>query len=726
MADSILKLRVESSEYDNKIKRAAEGLQRYADQCHKAGGTLTQLDDGVLEFTRALGHMETVSKSAKGSINEMTKAFTDMSVRYKELTAEEKNAPYGQALKGSLDELRGRIQAGKRELADINKEINGGGGLTGALDSLAGKFGMNIKQLTGWGAALGVAKAALDVAKDAFNSSRDLVDEWGRTIQSAQSIYGGFLNALNTGDFSGFIGNMDDIAKAAREAYDAVSDLELLNAYNAGSLQRAKTGFTGSVADYRAGEGSVQGVKEAAETLKNQLRERKTAELNALAKAVNEEALKWGMDGKTLSEALKENFSEFTNRMHSNKPESYTGTGYAPNWGSFTVSSAMTGAISPIRTTRIPGTAEEKLSDFARRATPELLQKLRKYEVMSEATEEEIRQIDKQVTRMLGKAGKTAGSVGKIGNAEVATVTGSIDEQTKKVQELQKAWRAAADDDSRQKIKTEIEEQQHVLDYMTGKTKVADISSVQGTTPTFGENPFEKYKDAAIELVTPLQALENELKSLQEAQAKAWSPDVFAAYQQKIDEVRGKIGVFKDVKKDADDSAKSFRKAASAVSTVGSAMQSLEDPSAKIMGIIAQAVANIALAFSKADVKDGETGNVWYWIAATAAGVATMVSTISSIKSATSGYAGGGMIKGNSYSGDNIGGIVDGSQFVGLDAGEVVLNASQQQTLASNLQGSGGGNMEIVGVLTGENVVLMADRWGRRTGKGELLFAKNL
>jgi hypothetical protein len=63
---------------------------------------------------------------------------------------------------------------------------------------------------------------------------------------------------------------------------------------------------------------------------------------------------------------------------------------------------------------------------------------------------------------------------------------------------------------------------------------------------------------------------------------------------------------------------------------------------------------------------------------------------------------------------------------VGLNAGEVVLNASQQSMLASNLQGGGGGKMEIVGVLSGENVVLMADRWGRRTGRGELLFGKNL
>ena len=53
MADSILRLKVESSEYDSKIRRATEGLKRYADGCRQAGGTLEYLDDGVLEFTQA-------------------------------------------------------------------------------------------------------------------------------------------------------------------------------------------------------------------------------------------------------------------------------------------------------------------------------------------------------------------------------------------------------------------------------------------------------------------------------------------------------------------------------------------------------------------------------------------------------------------------------------------------------------------------------------------------
>ena len=233
---------------------------------------------------------------------------------------------------------------------------------------------------------------------------------------------------------------------------------------------------------------------------------------------------------------------------------------------------------------------------------------------------------------------------------------------------------------------------------------------------------------------SPLTELENHLQELIELQntfgrvsAEAWQ-----GYQKEIDATQEKIDQFKGstpiekLEKDAINTTKSFQQAAGAVSAIGSAMQSIEDPTAKIAGMIAQAIASIAVGFSEMIGKDiGSKGNVWYGIATAAAGMASMVATISQIHSAT-GYAEGGIIKGNSYSGDKIGGVVDGSQFVGLNAGELVLNASQQSMLANNLQNGGGGRIQIVGVLKGEDVVLMADRWGMRTGRGELLFGKNL
>ena len=54
MADSIVRLRVESQEYDAKLKRAADGLTRYADECRKVGGTLEVVEKDTLRNEKDL------------------------------------------------------------------------------------------------------------------------------------------------------------------------------------------------------------------------------------------------------------------------------------------------------------------------------------------------------------------------------------------------------------------------------------------------------------------------------------------------------------------------------------------------------------------------------------------------------------------------------------------------------------------------------------------------
>ena len=169
-------------------------------------------------------------------------------------------------------------------------------------------------------------------------------------------------------------------------------------------------------------------------------------------------------------------------------------------------------------------------------------------------------------------------------------------------------------------------------------------------------------------------------------------------------------------------STKEGKTAAGAIQAVGSAMSQIEDPAAKVVGTVAQAIASIALGYAQATIKAQETGGPWAWIAFAATGLATMItSTIAAIHSAT-GYAQGGMIKGNSYSGDNIGGMVDGGAggFVGLNAGEVVLNRAQTGNLASQLQGNGFGNARLVGRLKGRDILISIDRELSATGKGQL------
>ena len=241
MADSVVRLTVNSSEYDQKLKRAAEGLTRYADECRKVGGTMEVVEKDTLEYVRALGQMDTVSRTATGKLSEMKKTFTELSVVYKNMTDEEKNSPFGKALATSLDQLKGRIGESKMQIDDINKSINGGGGLTGALDSLSDKFGMSVKSLAGWGTALAAGKAALDVAKDAFFASEETVDEWGRVMDSSKSLYEGFLTALNTGDISGYLSRIDSIVQAARAAYNELDRLGTMKTIQAPQMSAQQT-----------------------------------------------------------------------------------------------------------------------------------------------------------------------------------------------------------------------------------------------------------------------------------------------------------------------------------------------------------------------------------------------------------------------------------------------------------------------------------------------------
>lgn len=127
MADSIVRLRVDSQEYDAKLKRAAQGLASYIDGCRKVGGTLEVVEKETLQYVQALGRMDTTSRSAKGRLGEMTKAFTDLAMQYNHLTEQEKSSPFGVALSQGLEQLKGRVRDTGAELNAIKASIDGAG-----------------------------------------------------------------------------------------------------------------------------------------------------------------------------------------------------------------------------------------------------------------------------------------------------------------------------------------------------------------------------------------------------------------------------------------------------------------------------------------------------------------------------------------------------------------------------------------------------------------------
>jgi hypothetical protein len=179
----------------------------------------------------------------------------------------------------------------------------------------------------------------------------------------------------------------------------------------------------------------------------------------------------------------------------------------------------------------------------------------------------------------------------------------------------------------------------------------------------------------------------------------------------KIDIETGKVS--KDIKATWQDAAK-------AVEAVGSAMNSIEDPAAKVMGTIAQAVASIALGAGKA-IAQYKTFTGWDWIAFAATATATMISTIASVHSAT-GYAQGGIVDGTqggfvggtAYSGDNVGNVR-------LNSGELVLNHAQQSALAAELEGNPMQNLELSTRISGRFLEIAINNDSRSRSRGKLV-----
>jgi hypothetical protein len=575
-------------------------------------------------------------------------------------------------------------------------------------------IGLSASKFTAVSGAIAAVTGALKVAKDAFFQNEQQLDDWGRVCNESKSIYNGFLNALNTGDISGYLSNIDTITKAARDAYNALDELSTFNAFNQIQTQKARTGFTEAVAGFRLGEGTKENVRAAAETLKKELKARQGLEQEAYLKEIARVASERGVNAADLQKALSGNYGDYM-KLKEVQPT-----------GRQMVSRAV-GQFGATMSYEIPmaQTIEEKMGQALRALNDTELQSLQALGAQAYKTSEEIAQVDKQMARMLNAKApgttsttKSSGSGGRSGGGKTNVIdyaSDSIAAQEALVQQLTEKWRKASAE-MRDGYLKDLETAKNDLDYMTGKKEVVgtgDIGRVSVSALSTGintENPFDKYKDAAISIITPLQQLEMELANLMDLQQQfgGISSEVWQLYQNEIDNVNAKINSFKGVTV-AEKTSNAWRGTASSMSTVASALESIEDPGAKIAGIIGQAIANIALGFSQATAASSG-GGIFGWIAAIAGGLATMYSTIEAIHSAT-GFSEGGIVRGSTYSGDKIPAM--------LNAGEVVLSRAQASNLASSLQGVGLQGMNLEAIITGEQIRMVLNNNGRRTGRGE-------
>lgn len=755
MADVITRFKLETTQYDSKLRDASKSLAEYTRQATLAGNEFGKFTQKNTEMARALGSITPSANNAKDKVKELVGAFNDVAKAYNALTKEQQQSDFGKAMAESLSQLSTQLREAKQELYDMGDAVKtagaGGGGL---FSDLGDKMGGALQVFAG----NMLTKAAGAVA----NLGSEMVGMVQQGVEMAKAGEGIRIAFERLG--------RGDILDGLREAtHGTVTDLELMKAavkFNDFKLPLDELGTMLAFAQQKAKD-TGQSVDYMVDSIVTGLGRKSLMILDNLGLSANE-----------VKEKMKE-----------------TGD--------------MTKAVGEIIREQMAkaGDYVETAADRAAQANVSLQNKMeelgRKFAPLQEAssnfwTSMKIGILDViggPLTNLLNKlteAGRLANAYGILGgNAKVGRMTSNLSNargdrrQGVYQQQQQQFWkyinpreqqlkdiRAWQSGDRNESLKKRI-------GAITEKYGSLDATKIQAEVDA-AKKMLSDYQQSAKQILQPITqeivptvvdttgggsgkggggGRKNEgptMEGFQKDMAKWTSADLlkpeikdnFISVWEQMDEEGmkhmlslneavedlgdslAKLGekevtgnIAKQMKKTTD-AAKAqqmaMNLAAQAVSSFGSAMEGLDDPSAKAAGTVLQAIASIALGFAVASSQSNTAGTGWGWLAWVAAGMAAMATTISTIHSLT-GYAEGGMIKGNSYSGDRIGGLVDGSQLVGLNAGEVVLNAAQQNTLAQNLEGAGLQNLRLEGVISGEKIHIVHNRYLKRSGQGELV-----
>ena len=214
MADIISRLKLESGEFDSKIKRASQELTAYSEHCRKTGLEMGYANRDAKAFAQQLGSMSTTATTARGKVSELSDAFVNLKAMYNQMTDAEKRGEFGKNLAASLEQLKQRTQEAKRELSDINSELQGmkagGGGLLSG-DKLSGMlqvFGGNL-MTKGAGMLTGLA-----------SEIGDLINQGVQLAKQGEGVRIAF-ERLGRGDI------LDGLREAT---HGTVTDIELMKA----------------------------------------------------------------------------------------------------------------------------------------------------------------------------------------------------------------------------------------------------------------------------------------------------------------------------------------------------------------------------------------------------------------------------------------------------------------------------------------------------------------
>lgn len=741
-ADVITRFKLETSQYDSKLRDATKGLAQLAKDTQKAGGDMNKMSKEQVEAARSLGKLAGGATNAKEKVRELVNAYNKLAKEYNDLSEKNKRSDFAKAMSDSMNELKGRIREAKQELYGLNEETGNVGGVMGMLKD---KLTFNIDALKLFNAGLAASKMALQVAGDALMSSEELVDEWGRTLEAGQSVYEGFLNAINNGDISGFLSRIDQIVQAARTAYDEMDRLGTMKTIQSPqfSKQEAENNrmrlmlMTGRYIAPAAGSGlkasmesgallSPGQIKGLEQKLQNGMKSIVTLtqnELKQTGKAINAYYDKLAkQNGIAYKDFLKgtSSMAEYDKRV--------TGARKYQEWQfEHSTLDIETGRRIAPRTgnpfEQYKGWDVFRVDKMGKNSFNDLVGLIRQQQQQSSQLYSTMGQAYRTINRVEGITPKKilsggGGSGGHTGGGTNTTVVKTEEQlNNEKIQELARSYEMASEERRaaiREEIKTLQErnkEIQRYYDIATGKVRTptgdGKVSQLVAGPANFASQGFMQI--GALNTTPTLGQLQTKLAGVRQDQLLATSSEEYGQYEglakaleESIKKITGNDGDKKEVKL-----TDQLGNVASGLSGVVGGMEQL----------------GIEVPKGMKDMISGLQS-----IIGIVNGITTILTAIEAIQAADTlipfrrggivpHAAGGYRVPGNDYA--------DMTPIM-VSSGELILNKAQQGNLLSQMQQARDSDHgEIVARLSGEDILLVANRHLRRTGKGELVTWKS-
>lgn len=328
-----------------------------------------------------------------------------------------------------------------------------------------------------------------------------------------------------------------------------------------------------------------------------------------------------------------------------------------------------------------------------------------------------------KITSGTGGTGGRVGSGGTTNHTPSVTdkkddpLKGSIDWYTKAIDEKKRQLYATANEATAKSLNNEMEALQRELYFLKVRigVEVPPPIEVKKTIKPMAEQLQESFDDMQKYLKEhPLQ-VQADPKRLEKLTQK----------MEDFDKIKGlgnvDLGNFEGVRKAmtdiqgiVDPTAKGFAAAGTACQALGGAMQQLgSDSAAAKAGLVMAAIGQLALSLATA-MTDAAKQSWITWLAFGISGTAQLVSMVAMI----SQFATGGIVGGNSKSGDRV--------LARVNSGEMILNAAQQAQLfaiangrmqptvntdvLTGLMAGGAGGVKagsVVGKIKGRDIVLV-------------------